>query len=251
MKRLLGQTLAIVAAGLLATAVTPACAENDQSLFVRMVIAPPANCTYTSDATQAFISEGTLDVALTETYTPTLLVGNQLIQRGDQQAPRTEPNRVHIQGAVVRLTEPNGGTFAEFTTVTSGLAEPSENGAPSYCPTGITAIDQATSRRLRDRLVASVAAGGPSRQLLIANIKVFGKTLGGIDVESGEFQFPITVCSGCLVDFSKGDDPAVEGTDCNLPLAEGGTVSGGGCHPGNDVPIACQACKPNPACVSR
>ena len=39
------------------------------------------------------------------------------------------------------------------------------------------------------------------------NFKAFGMSLGGQDVESGEFQLPARICNGCLVDFSTGNDP--------------------------------------------
>ena len=65
--------------------------------------------------------------------------------------------------------------------------------------------------------------------------------------ESGEFQFPITVCNGCLVSFSGADDPATPGLDCNLPLSQAG--GGGGnsqlpCKVGQDEPVPCQLCAP-------
>lgn len=241
MKRLFGHGFAAVAVGVLATAFTPACAENDSSVFVRMAIGPSTNrqngsCLYTSDPTQPMLSEGVVDAALRDTYSPMLLVGNQLVPRGDANATRAESNRVHVNGAVVRVTDPNGGTIGEFTSLGSSYLDPQLNNAPSYGPVAVDAIDPPTMRKIAESF------GGGSK-LVVANIKVFGRTLGGVDVESGEFQLPIRVCKGCLIDFTSGDDPAFDGVDCRLPLAEGG----GGqttapCALGQDELTPCQLC---------
>lgn len=251
MKRLLGHGFAAVAVGVLATAFTPACAENDQSIFVRMVLAPPSNrqngtCLYTADPTQPKMSEGLVDAAVRDTYSSTLLVSNQLIPRGDANSTRAESNRVHINGAVVRVSDPNGGAIGEFTSLGSATIDPQVNNAPSFAPVNVDAIDPPTMAKIAEGLAA-----GQSK-LVVANIKAFGRTLGGVDVESGEFQFPIRVCNGCLVSFASGDDPATPGVDCNLPLAEGG----GGqtslpCAPGQDEVTPCQTCLDRAACRSR
>jgi hypothetical protein len=246
MKRLLGQSLTVVVVGSLASALTPACADNDQSIFVRAALAPPQNrqngqCLYTSDPTQPFHSMGSLDAALRATYDVTLLVGSQLVSRADDKSSRTEPNRVHIDGAVVRVTDPNGGVINEFTSLGSSFIDPEANNAATYSPVTLTAIDAKTAKAISDR----IPAGAPREAsvLVTANIKVFGKTVGGVDVESGEFQFPVSVCKGCLVSFATGDDPAVPGVDCNQPLAEGSSTTALPCAAGQDEAVPCQLCR--------
>src|SRR5690349_10740939 len=61
--RVLGQALVIGCLGTAAVAFTPACAENDQAIFIRTNLAPPQNrqngtCLYSSDPTQAGLFEG-------------------------------------------------------------------------------------------------------------------------------------------------------------------------------------------------
>ncbi len=240
MKRLLGQVLFVAAVGGLSIAFTPACVENDQSIYIRQVMAPPQNrqngvCVYTPDQTQAAIGEGILDVAVRSTYTATMLVGGQLMARGDQLNVRAESNRAHVNGGVVRVTGADGSFIGEFTSVGSGFVDPGLNNQPSFGLATLTLLDAATT--------AGIRVQGTDSRLVIANVKVFGQTLGGVDLESGEFQFPIRICSGCLVDFSGGDDPANPGLDCNLPVAAG---SGGAtalpCRPGQDEATPCQLC---------
>jgi len=248
MKRVLGHGFAAAAVGILATVFTPACAENDQSIFVSMVLAPATNrqngmCVYSSDPSQPKKSEGTVDAAITDTYSPVILVGNQLIARGDATNTRAESNRVHINGAVVRVTDPNGGLIGEFTTLGSAFIDPQLNNAPSYAPVAIDAIDAPTMARI----VGDVPLG--QSKLVVANIKAFGKSVGGVDLESGEFQFPIRVCNGCLISFASGDDPATPGVDCSLPLEQGGSASQTlPCARGQDEMTPCQLCQDREAC---
>ena len=247
MNRLIGQAFAVVALGVLTTAVMPACAENDQSIFIRQMLGPAQNrqnnsCVYSSDPTQLAISEGVLDVAIADGYRAALLVGNQLINRGDGNNTRAESNRARLDGAVVRVTDPNGGTIAEFTSLGSGFVEPQLNNQPSFGPFFVTILDSATLQKL-----APEVAPGEGSKLVVANVKVFGRTLGGVDLESGEFQFPIRLCNGCLIDFSSGDDPAVGGRDCSRPL-ESGSATALPCNIGQDEPTPCQVCQHKAAC---
>jgi hypothetical protein len=252
MKRILGRASFVAGAALFALAMTPACAENDVSLFIRNAMAPPQSrangrCLYTADPGQPMIAGGVVDFAIRDNYVVSLLVGSQLTPRGDQTQVRSESNRTHLNGAVVKLTDANGGLIREYTSLTSGFVDVSQGATATYGIADVTALDAPA--------LAAASSGiepGDSR-LVVANIKVFGKTLGGVDVETGEFQFPIHVCNRCLLDFSTGDDPAVEGRDCNLNANAGGAAGGATgtaqvipCHPGQDELTPCQLCRDAP-----
>jgi hypothetical protein len=135
--------------------------------------------------------------------------------------------------------------LGEFTSLGSGFVEVQQNNTAAYGPISVTAIDPPTSAAIK----AGLVIGGPSK-LVLANIKVFGKSLGGVDLESGEFQFPIRVCRGCLVSFATGDDPATQGVDCNLPLEAQATTTLP-CQTGQDEGLPCQLCRSLPACQTR
>lgn len=242
MKRLLGHALVVVGISAIAMAFTPACAENDQTIYVRQVLAPPQNrqngtCIYLPDPTQPFLAEGTLDLAVRNTYAATVLVGSQLLPRGDQTNTRAESNRAHINGAVVKVTDANGAFIGELTSLAAGFVDPAQSGAASFGVVGITAMDAPTTAKL------GVAPG--ATRLVVASIKLFGRTLGGVDFESGEFQFPVRVCHGCLVDFATGDDPATPARDCSKSAESGGgaTQTTVPCAPGQDEVTPCQSCR--------
>jgi hypothetical protein len=69
----------------------------------------------------------------------------------------------------------------------------------------------------------------------IAEVKVFGKTLGGQDVESGTFKFPISVCNGCLIRYPAN---LMSSTGCTASKDEE-TLP---CFLGQDDPINCSIC---------
>jgi hypothetical protein len=253
MKRILGRVVVVLASTLVIGAVAPACVENDQSIFVRSVLAPSANrqngqCLYTDDPQQAQLFEGTFDVGVRDNYFAIVLVGNQLIARGDPAAVRAEPNRVHLNGAVVRVTEPNGNQLAEFTSLATGFADIQSNNNPDYGTMGIVGIDAPTAATLRGLIPNRTT----TRQILL-NIKAFGKTLGGVDLESGEFQLPLRVCNGCLVTFTGANDAAQQpNPNCLAPLGAGGAAGAQSpCFAGQDEPVPCQLCQGRAACDPR
>jgi hypothetical protein len=243
MKRIWSHVVSLVVVGIAAGAAMPACASNDQTIFIRSALAPSINrqmggCIYTNDPTQAQLFEARADLGVTDSYFAILLVGNQMTPRGDSLSNRAESNRVHISGAVVRVTEADGTLIREFTSLATGFADASSANTPAYATVGITALDAPT----RDILLPSLPNRVVSKTVLI-NIKAFGTSLAGKDVETGEFQLPMQVCNGCLVDFSTGnDDTAKVQPNCLKPPAMAPTPATSPCFAGQDEAVLCQTC---------
>lgn len=245
--RLLGHTLFAATTIAISLMVAPACVDNDQSIFIRNVVAPPTgggDCTYTADATGVGLFEGRLDVALTQTYQAVVLVGNQMKQRSEDINARAESNAAHLDGAIVRVTTSNNEEINSFTSPASGFANAATGITPSFGLMKITLLDPDTVAKVLAKV--DVCKGDA---LILANIKAFGETNGGVDLESGEFQFGIRVCDarcgGCLVDYSQFDDPAVDGPDCNKSATTTTTTTQieSTCSPiGQDAPVSCALC---------
>lgn len=240
MKRILGQAFVVLAAATTAIVVTPACTENNQSIFIRSIVAPPVNrqngsCVYTPDPAAVGLFRGVVDVVGMSRggYTPVLLVGGQLMARGDTLNVRAEPNRSNINGAVVRVTDPNGATLKEFTATGTGFVDVGTGAAPGFGLFAAVVLDYATA----DAVTSDVTSTNDRRQV-IANVKVFGKTLGGVDLESGEYQLPIDVCRGCLVVYA--DDPAsATRAACDGEVPENQAAP---CQAGADEGYSCRQC---------
>lgn len=249
MKRIWGHAVSLLVLGLVASATVPACVDNDRSIFIRSLMFPATNrqngaCLYQLDPNQPGQFYGTLDVGLRDNYVAVLLVGNQMIARADPLMATTESNRIHLNGIISRITDLDGNDIREFTQPATGFADVGSAGTPGYGLIGATVVDKIAA----DSLAASIPRGG--LRTLVINVKAYGKTLGGVDVESGEFQFPLRVCNGCLVDFSSGNDPNIQPQpNCERALTTGGaTTTQLPCFEGQDEAVPCQLCKELAAC---
>jgi hypothetical protein len=244
----------MVAAGTLLVgggSVVSACVHDDSTLFIRNVIAPPRvsagqACTYTADPTQPILTAGTLDAALSNQYSAVFLVGNQTVPRGDPNTPKTETNRITVEGGIVNVTDVNGGSLNSFTTQAAGTIDPSSGSNPGYTSIGMTILDFGTVQKHGPSTLGSTVR-------FISKVRVFGHTLGGQYVESDEFPFPIDVCAGCLIQFSPADInmmvlPQPNCLNAGSMTASGGTNLPSPCVPGQDEFIDCSQCLSNPAC---
>lgn len=220
---------------------TASCAENRSSLFIQGLLKPsPPSCEVSFSGTSTVFFRGTLDVAFRLNYQGLILVGNQLAARGDPETLRTEVNRVPLEGAEVLLTDAQGEIENGFFSVAAGgFAEVSSGTTPGYGAIQATLIPDIVGNALADDLIAQ---GLGARKEVVSTIRVFGRTLGGIDVESAEFTFPIDVCYGCLVGFpleALDTDPGTGVQTCQANAESAGEFP---CFFGQDSRIDCRAC---------
>jgi hypothetical protein len=249
MKRVLGHLmvgLSLLGGAALAVA---ACVHDDSTIFVQDVLAAQLvaqgqTCFFNNQPNQPFISSGILDIALRSDYTPTFLVGNQMVAESNSQQLQTETSTVRIEGAIVRITDAAGTQLNTFTRDTAATLYPASGTVPGYAPISATIIDSNTLNQ-DTQLQGIVGMGGTAR--LITYVKFFGNTLGGRYVESDEFVFPVDVCRGCLILFSPTDvSPLFTSPNC---LGGGvGASQIGPCFPGQDFAIDCSQCLTVPEC---
>lgn len=239
-----------VVLGLAVAAFAPGCAKNDESIYVAGVLAPSQNringaCQYTDDPTQSRLFSSLLDVGVRDDYQAVLLVANQMIPRGDPLDPRAESNKIHIDGAVIRVTNPDGSEVApSFTTFSSGFViNTQNNGNPGFTSVAVPIIDGNTANVLR----GLVPPDKSTEKEILVFIRAFGKTLGGVDVESGEYQHPMRVCNGCLIYYpeSARDPASPVQPNCSKGLDPTATQSTAAtpCFPGQDELTSCQYCQ--------
>lgn len=201
------------------------CADNDSSLFIRGVMVPSQECSFEPSGSASLWTRGVLDVAFNDVYFAGLLIGNQLLPRGDPNKLRTETARILVRGAVVQVNTAAGQNLAEYTTNATGFADPARGEAPGW---GVSMVALTPSGLLSR---GDVADNDSWSELNIA-VSVFGDTLGGDEIESNTFTFPLFVCDGCLLDCST----ATTGTGV-CPVTEDLPTS---CFPGQDQLTPCQ-----------
>lgn len=189
--------LILLGAGLLETS----CVDNLSSVFIYGVMdLDSTQCLAQPTTTSVLLASGTLDRAFSNGYQAAFLVGNHLTSRGSREKLRTETSRLQITGAHVTLYGTTGYTTS-FDTPATGLINPATGTDP-----GLAAV---FARIVRQQDFANL---GPDGQM-IARIKILGTTLGGQDLESGVFDYPISICTGCLVTYpSSALDPTMGGT---------------------------------------
>lgn len=235
LSKLLG-SVALV--GLLALS---ACETNRTSLFIRGVIPAEVDtatggCSFDS-STDSFLLGGTVDVGLTSGFTIDLAVANQMIARADRSRLSAEVNRVVINRAEVRLTSATALRKARFSTLVTGIVDPSSDGTtPGLGVVSVNVLEPDVAAQLLEELPRGATTE------LVAYVKVFGETLGGNDIESDFFQYPFTACAGCLVSFP----PKVDGVvDCSSV----GSATSTACRIGQNSPVPCALCSTNEYCI--
>jgi len=192
-----------------------ACADNESSFFIQgCLVEPVDSCTVTASPSSAARGGGTLDASFGFGYSCPLLIGNQLVPRGDATKLRTETSRIEVYEADVEVFDDAGNSLIAYTVPTNGFADPGSTTQPGYGVAHVLLVDSQTAQ-------------ANANKNLISSVRLRGRTLGGTELESNEWQFPITVCSGCL---------------CNLAPCQMGTSESAGtnCHVGSDDLVDCR-----------
>jgi hypothetical protein len=255
MSRLRAQTAVALSAAALAVAVAPGCAHNDQSFFIDHVISPPiraegANCTFDGARTSPALFSGSVDVGIAKSYQAVVTVVNQLLPKAKADELRLETARIQISGATVRVTQADGTLLDEYTNLTTGTVDPQLGSAAvevvAISPLVMDAFRGKVAAGARDSLKKLKLCDRSASQIVTANIKVFGRTLGGQDIESNEFTYPISVCRGCLVDFTCA--AGVRARCDGLPVSTDERCKSVPCYIGQDRSTACQLCGSDDAC---
>src|SRR5882757_5425154 len=158
------------------------CADSESMLFIRQAQALVAGkCTVDNSPSSVSLLHGSLDIAFQSQYRADLLVGNQLVPRGNSSQLRTETARVQIQGSIVRAEDANGAlAWGPVTVPGSGFVDPASGADASF---GVI-----SSVLLGSELAASIGPQLQADRTLVRHYtsvaRVFGRTLGGMAIES-------------------------------------------------------------------
>lgn len=238
----LRKSLGVLLLGAAGSTVT-ACEDNESILFIVGVLAVDrTDCTARAEQDALLMSGGTLDLLLRPSYRAALLVGSHLTQRGSRDQLRTETARLSLQGATVTLTNFAGALLPinpnPYSTLGTGFVHPGNGVEPGYGPIFVDLVPPGLS--IPD-------------QTIVAKIRVFGTTLGGFELESNEYTFPITICRGCLISYPVSSADTTQGSQanyrCRQVSAAGEETELSACFPGQDAEVPCDYCSAfNPAC---
>lgn len=226
-----------MAAGLLVLGgalLSGSCVDNNSSFFVFGVMDISRSQCVAQPDNPVFLASGTLDRHFANGYEAAILVGSHLTQRGSREKLRTETARITVTGAHVTLFGTNHQTI-DFDSAATGLVNPASGTDP-----GVASV---FTRLVRKEDESQLGDDGQ----IIARVRILGTTLGGEDVETGPFDYPITLCTGCLVTFP-ADVLAPDGS-CNAVDNNAPDVNV--CFFGQDSAFPCTACAASdPVCAN-
>ncbi len=182
---------------------TGTCTSSLSVVWAQVPISGAQGCTIPGTRGTTYLPSGVLDVGLDQDYPYILypLVQNNLIKAMPAMA---EYNRIRVSGADVKLVPPRGVTFtpaadcpAEFFHPNPISVDPGREAAivvqtikPCHVP-----VLRAMFRASKPAGLSPDNKGTP--EIFTAVVRVRG-ILGGTEIESEAFEFPIRVCLGCL-----------------------------------------------------
>lgn len=197
------------------------CAEDDSSIFIRgCMIVSRTDCSVQVTLTPNLQLEGTIDAAFAGEYVCTMLVENQLVARGDPTTLKTETSGVELYEAEVQVLSAAGAVLNEFSVPITGFLDPGMSGEDGAGASEVVMIDAATLQS-QGAMVASTGI----QQQVVSSVIAKGRTLGGLEVHTQKFLFPILISNGSSCATTPGM-PCVGGTmttstaDCRLGIDE-------------------------------
>jgi hypothetical protein len=170
------------------------------------------------------ITRGSIDAAYATEYNCFAAVENQLVAEGNATTLMTETSGVELYEAEVQVLDPsqNNAALKQFSVPIAGYIDPSVSGQDGISATDIVMVDAATIQAEAKKIIAKNQV-----QTVVASVIVLGQTLGGLQVHSQEFLFPIDIYLGsnCFQPPGMtccGGTGSTATADCRLGIDEAG-----------------------------
>ena len=206
--------LVLFAVGVLAAG--PGCVDAEAPFFI--ISAKVRSCAAVS-SDSADLGRGTLDLRYSCEYSAVLLLGNQLVRRGDDATLKIETSRISVSRFDVEILDAAeapivraDGSAAQFSYPSNGFVDAARANQFGEGLAATLLIDGATAQALGARLFDTTA--GNEVTTVIARVTGFGRTLGGDDVKTRPWDFPIDLTFGTLCACSQDNESSVE---CLIP----------------------------------
>lgn len=198
--------------------VLTACVEDEAPTFVVTNAIPLDDDCVAKAGEEIVRSRGRYDVFCASTYEVPFEVWTYMISRHDPEKPRSETNIAQFETAEVQLMTPDGAIIAgPFSTVVGGTVVPGDGNDPGKSVVRVDVIPAAA---------VSLLPSPDEIPLIVAEIQLFGKTTGDVEVETGTFRYPIELCDQCYARLIDGCSWSAEDIKA-LTDAEGCQHGGG------------------------
>lgn len=160
-----------------------ACAQNNASVRIAAICAPPTDpsaCTFTATCSAQYIGTNVIDVAVTGVLALEVQVDNQLPNNANAGLNRTNTNDAFVQWYEIEYDY----TLPKSTGYVLGSGLVPANGSAVI---SVLAIPQS----------AGVTAATPQGYVL-AKMRLHGVLADTTSFETGVFEIPIRICAGCI-----------------------------------------------------
>jgi hypothetical protein len=188
-----------------------ACAPEGPSAYVSVALPVPQDCKV-SPSSDVYLAVGQFDIAsgadfdtarkstaCLKSYYLHLLVNSNLKSNANEATGRAEPNVLQINEAEVELIDIEQQATIPFDAKADPLPNPfrvkvnnslrpTTSNEPTMGVVAVETIPVGYNTQLRDYV---------GKQIL-AQVQIFGTTIGNVDIDFKSFSFPIHLCEGCL-----------------------------------------------------
>jgi hypothetical protein len=242
----------LAASTLAATTLLGGCADEQETLVVLNAVAwqGAGECSIGSSGTSQILNNGVLDTSFGTGFVAPLLVANQANRSGGVSGSNqgTDTTEVQLSDVDVTVSIPQApeiqdaldgqnSAYLDFNAPLQSvsLSSSSTRGiiVEVLTPPAVQALNAELTSRFDPGTSVTLVAD------IVINAKRSGNTSGKIGVISARtFSYPITACSGCLIDCSgcpMGQCPA---STPDMPI----TYSGGVCNNAQDFPMVPTGC---------
>lgn len=158
-------------------------------------------CSFTGEKSQPFRAHGTIWTGSPSGYVFTPLIESRItaIEGGDEAQRSIAITGANVSLEVKAATLENDGTFTATTVnLTKEQSQFSQLFSAPLPPSGTVNVLFELIPRQTLAAIGAVAGTSALEAEVLATIRVFGR-FNGNDIESAPFQFPVTVCTDCVV----------------------------------------------------
>jgi hypothetical protein len=206
-----------------------ACAPEGSTAYVSKNLILDSSCHVNIDDDE-FLAVGDYDIAgstsaksaaCQQSYFMHLVVNSNLKANANPATGRAEPNVLVIKEAEVRLVDIQQQATISFNRKANVLPNPFRVKANNTLPPST-----GTDPQQGEVPIEAIPVGYASQltdyvnKQIMAEVQIFGTTIGDIDVDFATFSFPVRICQGCLTrclsDFPAGSSDAdIYGDTCD------------------------------------
>jgi hypothetical protein len=216
-----------------------ACAPEGSSAYVSKNLILDSSCHANIDDDE-FLAVGDYDIAgvtsaksaaCQHSYFMHLVVNSNLKANANEATGRAEPNVLVIKEAEIRLVDIEQQATISFNRKSHELPNPFRVKANNTLPP-TTGTDPETGMVPIEAIpvgYASQLSPDYVDKQIMAEVQIFGTTIGDVDVDFATFAFPIRICQGCLTkcmkDFGAGaSDADIYGDTCDDNYGQDGRL---------------------------